>query len=94
MGKFRKKPWRTYSRQSGVSKTSQYIRYLCCGILVLELAFFVRDLADGGELFRIISTLETAAGDEAGDLKIYGIRLRLDDGEIDFYKKETLKSTD
>lgn len=98
MRRFRRKPWRKYSRAS-VYSLSHYIRYICCVILVWEMAFFAREsLGAGGGLYRMSSILETesAAGEE--DVKkapdrTYGIRFRLEDGEIDVYRKEKLKST-
>lgn len=99
MRKFRKKPWRHFSRGS---TCSHYIRLVCAAVFVLELAFFVRETA-GGRLYRTDSFLETVSGEEsdhggetgseAVSESIYGLRFRLEDGEIDFYKKEKLKST-
>lgn len=99
MHKFRKKPWRHFS---GGSTCSHYIRLVCATVFILELAFFAREIT-GGRLYRTDSFLETVSGktpdhdwdngSEAVSGNIYGIRFRLEDGEIDFYKKEKLKST-
>ncbi len=87
MRPMRKKTWRRYS---GGKPCAHVIRAVCCCALMLELAFLAREMFDG-EWYRTDCVLETAAGDEAE--KTYGIRVRLQDGEIDFYKKEKLKST-
>lgn len=91
----KKKSWRKFRQNS---RDIQLIRYICCGMLVLELAFFVRESMEDG-LFKVSRGAEVSVEDEIPDggkssyEKISGFRIRVQDGQIDFYRREEFKST-
>lgn len=86
----RRKSWRKIPTQLEKRKL---IRKVCCSILVLELAFFAREW---GNTWVFVSReeevrMEPAGEAEEGYEKIYGIRFRLEEGLVDFYKKEEFR---
>lgn len=90
----RKKPWRKIKIRSPLSR---YIRKTCIGILVLEAAFFIRDLDMSDWLYT--SSREEVLQDSAiepekmqNDGSIYGLKFRFLDGILDIYWKEEVKN--
>lgn len=95
--KSRKKSWRRIRR---TPHDSPLIRHICCSVLILELAFGVREGIAGG-ILRInhkeesVTETWTSYKEQGPDYeKTSGVQIRLKDGQIDFYRKEEFKSND
>lgn len=86
-----KKPWR---KIRSIKDKSNIIRKVCCSILILELAFFVREY--GGSWIVLDKQediwVETGADEEESLEHSYGIRIRLKEGKLEFYRKEEVKN--
>lgn len=84
-----KKPWR---KIRSAKDPSHIIRKLCYSLLILELAFFVREYGSGEMIWekREDIWLESGAEEEALE-QIYGVHFRLKEGKLEFYRKEKLK---
>lgn len=97
LSKSRKKSWRRIRR---TPYDSPLIRQICCSVLILELAFGVQAGMVGGILE--VSRSEESVTKAQSPLKekepdyerTSGVKIRLKDGQIDFYRKEEFKSTD
>lgn len=93
----RRKSWRKFRK---IPHSSPYIRIVCFSALALELAFAVRESA-GGDMFRVSRSkdVHTESISPAMETKeryerTSGFQIRLEDGEITFYRKEEFQSTD
>lgn len=84
----KKKHWRKIHTPLEKSKL---IRKVCYSILVLELAFFLREKSNSWILIKEDTSiiLEPAGGGEDETYRrIHGFRIRLKEGLVDFYQKE------
>lgn len=99
----KRKPWRNYRKDS---ESKRRIRYACLFFLIVEFIILTRtyhvsiptfELKENNEL--IIYQLPAHGDPSSCDLseqiidgKIYGIRIRLKDGVIDFYRQEHINN--
>lgn len=89
----KRKPWR---RIKSCSAASILIRKICCAILILELAFLLREY--GKPAVTVRQWQETVWEEPGGEREeLFGIRLRLKEGILEFYQKtyqkEAIKNT-
>lgn len=98
----KRKPWRKFRQYSGAKRR---IRYACLFFLIIEFIILARtyhlsiptiEVKENNEL--IIYELPadgvpspSGLSGQTVDGKIYGIRIRLKDGVIDFYRQEHMK---
>ena len=82
----KRKPWRKFKKERW---KREHIRYVCALFIIIELAV----LGIQGQLpFPVVEVREdetTPGGPEKDE--IYGIRFRLKEVMIDFYRREELK---
>lgn len=92
----RKKPWR---KISSPRLHSTWIRKICAGIIILELAYLMQDYIPSDFLYPLqkeeiwVEYKENEGGSDQGYEKTYGIQFRFQDGLVDFYRKEEFNDT-
>lgn len=89
----KRKPWRRIKTHS---TASILIRKICCGILILELAFLLRE--SGNPAVTVRHWQEAVWVEPDGEQEeLFGLRLRLKEGILEFYQKtyqkEAIKNT-
>lgn len=98
----KRKPWRNFRKHS---EAKRRIRYACLFFLIIEFIILTRtchlsiptiEVKENNEV--IIYQLPAdgvpsscGLSEQSGDGKIYGIRIRLKEGVIDFYRQEHMK---
>lgn len=91
----RRKSWRNFRTDEG---NEGMIRKACFTVLILELAFFVRESKipfihiEREKEHQMVqeAVLEKAGSGET--IEIFGLRIRLKEGVIEFYRKEEVKN--
>lgn len=91
----KRKSWRKFRKDK---RNEGMIRKACFTILILELAFFIREskipfiYIEREEEHHMVreTVMEEAGGGET--IEIFGLRIRLKEGVIEFYRKEEVKS--
>lgn len=93
---FRGKPWRRFKKDGPAGRL---VRKVCSAVLILEAAVLIS--RSGLGVFSVERTYEEwlspvpsglAGETDEGTLeKIFGIRLRLRDGAVEFYRQENLR---
>lgn len=91
----KRKSWRNFRRDKG---REGLIRKVCCTVFILELAFLVRESKipfihiEREEEHRMVheTVLEKEGNGES--IEIFGFRIRLKEGLIEFYRKEEVKN--
>lgn len=92
----RKKPWR---KIPSPWLHSTWIRKVCSGIIILELAYLMQDYIPSEFLYPFhkeeiwVEYKENESGSDEGYEKTYGIQFRFQEGLLDFYRKEEFKDT-
>lgn len=89
----KRKPWRRIKIHS---TASILIRKICCAILILELAFLLRE--SGNPSVTVRQWQEAVWMEPGGEREeLFGLRLRLKEGILEFYQKtypkEAIKNT-
>ncbi len=92
-----RKTWRNFTRRDA---RDLLVRRLCCAVLVLEAAWLLQQRAGDFFALRMESVSRqwlSPVGDESGESfpeEIFGFRLRLRDGAVEFYhQEETVEGT-
>lgn len=90
--KYNKKPWRRFTKPSCVSGA---IRKVCLAALILETAFFLKNISSAityeeKESRQVLLTegMEREPAPASLLERYFGIRFRFKEGEIEFYHKE------